>query len=177
MRFIYFIIIVGAFNISCSSNKNIMEKASKINLLSVSSTEVESVLKDVRDAYNQEYEFTNQVFILRTEKVRDRLEVILSVYDVSDFSNCFQASLFPLYGLYKFEDSSVLVYGNDSQKLFKKKGEQIAIDLLECKKNKTEIKEGSIPYPPEIFEPIVWIYSGNSDKLTFREQAQFNIIE
>lgn len=177
MRFIYFIIIIGAFSISCSSNKNIMEQASKIDLLSANSAEVESVLKDVRDAYKQDYEFTNQVFILRTEKVGDRLEVILSVYDVSDFSNCFQASLFPLYGLYKFEDNSVLVYGDDSQKLFKKKGEQIAFDLLECKKNKTEIKEGDIPYPPEIFEPIVWIYSGNSNSLTFREQAQFNIIE
>lgn len=177
MRFIYFIIIVAALSISCSSNKNIMEKASKIDLLSASSTEVESILKDVRDAYKQDYEFTNQVFILRTEKIRDSLEVVLSVYDVSDFSNCFQASLFPLYGLYKFEESSVLVYGNDSQKLFNKKGKQMAFDLLECKKNKTEITHGEIPYPPEIFEPIVWIYTGNSNNLTFKEQSQFNIIE
>lgn len=177
MRFIYFIIIVAALSISCSSNKNIMEKASKIDLLSASSTEVESILKDVRDAYKQDYEFTNQVLILRTEKIRDSLEVILSVYDVSDFSNCFQASLFPLYGLYKFEDSSVLVYGNDSEKLFNKKGEQMAFDLLECKKNKIEMTYGNIPYPPEIFEPIVWIYSGNPNSLTFKEQSQFNIIE
>lgn len=177
MRLIFFIIIVAALCLSCSSNKNIMVKVSKIDLLSAASTEVQSILKEVRDAYKQDYEFTNQVFILRTEKIRDSLEVILSVYDVSDFSNCFQARLFPLYGLYEFEDSSVLVYGNDSQKLFNKKGEQIAFDLLECKRNKNEMTHEDIPYPPEIFEPIVWIYSGNSNSLTFRDQSQFNIIE
>ena len=53
----------------------------------------------------------------------------------------------------------------------------MAFDLLECKKNKTEITHGEIPYPPEIFEPIVWIYTGNSNNLTFKEQSQFNIIE
>jgi len=177
MRYIYFMITVAAFNISCSSNKNVIGKAPNIELLSASSTEVESILEYVRDAYRQDHEFTDQVFILRTEKVRDSLEVIVSLYDVSDFSNCFQASLFPLFGLYKFNAKSVLVYGNDSRKLFKKTGERMRFVLLECKKNKTEMNNGEIPYPPEIFEPIVWIFSGNSNKLTFREQTQFNIIE
>ena len=177
MRYIYFIVIVAAICMSCSSDKNVMEKASKIDLLSVISAEVESILEYVREAYEKDYKFTNQVFVLRTEKVRDSLEVIVSVYDESDFSNCFQPSLFPLYGLYKFDSNSVLVYGDNSQMLFKKKGEQMTYSLLECKKEKIDKTKGDIPYPPEIFEPIVWIFSGNPNSLTFREQSQFNIIE
>lgn len=177
MRTLYFIAIVAAIFVNCSSSKNVVENVSQIDLLFSISTEVKSILEYVREEYEKDYKFTNQVFILRTEKVRDSLEVIVSVYDESDFSNCFQPNLFPLYGLYKFDSNSVLVYGGDSQMLFKKKGEQMTYDLLKCKKKEIGKTKGDIPYPPEIFEPNVWIFSGNSKILTFKEQSQFNIIE
>ncbi|MBK8348655.1 MAG: hypothetical protein IPL08_13985 [Saprospiraceae bacterium] len=170
-------IILITLCISCSSSKNVIEKAPKIDLLSVISASVQPILRDVREAYEKDYKFTNQVFVLRVEKVMDSLEVIISVYDESDFNICFEPVIFPLFGLFQFDAYSVLVYGNDSQMLFEKNGDKMTYNLLECKKNMIEKAKGKISYPPKIFEPTVWIFSGNSNSLTFREQSQFNIIE
>lgn len=170
MKYMYILLAVILSTCCCKSGPD-------VELLSVISTEVERILEEVKKEYEKEYNFQNQVFVLRTEKIEDKLEVIISVYDISDFKHCFDDTLFPIYGLYGYKDKQVLVYGHDSNALFQKQGRYTQLDILNCVEQKAEEIKSNIPYPPVTFEPIVWIYTGSSDKLSFKEQAQFNLIE
>lgn len=173
----YYYTLLAVVCLGCSLHKNNLNNSIKVDLLTVNNDKVIPILKYVKEDFKTDHNFTNQIFVLRTEMMSDTLEVIASIYNEEYFGKCRKPTLFGLYGLFKFDGSNVIVFGRDSRVLFNKTGEQKMLNLLKFNRNTSVGSSSQIPYPPVIFEPIVWIFSGTSNNLSFKEKAQFNLIE
>ncbi|MDD4727447.1 MAG: hypothetical protein PHN55_01685 [Dysgonamonadaceae bacterium] len=150
-------------------------QCNEFNMLRVKDTQINDVLEVF---IKEEAEYGNlekSVIIIKSEKSDNSNEIrIGALYKESMSSYLMKKKDRPI-GFFDYEGVTVIVFGENENLLFEKTNIKKIIPFLEAKPD-LKIKEGEVPPPPVIYEPIVWIYLFNNGKLELVDKGRFTLI-
>ena len=166
-----FIVLITLFVISYSSFSQ-ESNSRKVEDLILKEEKIYSILDQLSREEIENYNWNRSIFIINVKKPKEQLELRISIVYKEGFAHYLNQSQDTIYGLFKFRERDVLIFGDKANTLFLKSGitKEISYLNLPPKSKKEDKKEFVIPPPPTVYEPLVWIYA-------LKDNCKFKLID
>ena len=161
------------FLLSFSSCKASQEK--ELNMLIVEDAQINDAIKVLVE---EEFEYGNlekSAIIIKIEKLINGYEVRIGALFKESISSYLSDKEDKPFGFFEFEGVAVIVFGEEESLLFEKTNNKKSFSFLKAEPE-LKVKEGEIPPPPVIYEPIVWIYAYEDEKLKLTDKGRFTLL-
>lgn len=152
------------------------KKAQKIDMLKVKDTQINQAIKIVIKEESEYSKIENSIVIIRAEQLETGYEIRIGSIYKENLNSFLSGKVDKLLGYFESEKVPVLVYGVDEISLFEKSGQATILPIPKSKP-RVKVKEGEIPPPPVIYEPVVWIYSFEHGNLELKEKGRFTLLK
>lgn len=131
------------------------------------------VVKTVFEYLEENSILKKSVIVLNINNIGNTYEIKATGVEKEELKLYLEDKRERLFGYSDFKGILVMVYGNDAHKFYNKTTTKTSFDFLTPYKRKIVKSKGIIEDEPEIFEPMVWIYSYHDDKfeLIMKEMA------
>lgn len=166
---IWFIVFLCSFS-GCKTNQGIY-----VNMLMVKNTQISEAIKVV---IKEEFEYGNlekSAIIIKIEKSKNGYEIRIGALYKESLSSYLSGKKDKPIGFFEFEEITVVVFGEDEMSLFENTNKTKSLPFLEVKPE-LKVKEGEIPPPPVIYEPVVWVYTFENGNLKLTEKGRFTLL-
>lgn len=161
------------FTWSFSSCKAYQEN--ELNMLIVKDFQIIEVLNKIVKEESEYGGIENHLLIVRVEKKKSSYEIRIGSFSKNSMSSYLTGKKDKPLGFFEYEGITVVVFGLKERLFFEKTNNTKGFPFLEAKP-KMKVEEGKIPPPPVIYEPIVWIYMYENEKLQFIDKGRFSLL-
>ncbi len=165
-------LIVFLWNFSgCKANQE-----NELNMLTVKDAQINDALKVLVKEESEYRNLGKSAIIFKIEKSEIGYEIRIGTLFKESLSLYLREKKDKPFGFFKFENVTVIVFGEEDRLLFEKTNNTKNLTFLEPK-SELKVKEGEIPPPPVIYEPVVWIYTYENGKLKPTEKGRFALLK
>lgn len=168
-------LIIWSIALLCSFSGCKANQGNELNMLTVKDTQINEAIKVL---FKDESEYGNlekSVIIIKIEKSENGYEIRIGALYKESLSSYLSGKKDKPFGFFEFEEITVVVFGEEEISLFEKTNKTKSIPFLEAKPE-LKVKEGEIPPPPVIYEPVVWIYTYENGKLKLTDKGRFTLL-
>lgn len=173
MKIISLIIWLFVFFWSFSSCK--ANQRNELNILIVKDTQINEAIKALLIEESDYGYLGKSAILIKIEKLEIGYEIRMGALYKENISLYLAGKKDKPLGLFEFEGITVVVFGEEESLLFEKTSNTKRFSFLEAK-SELKVKEGEIPPPPVIYEPIVWVYAFENGKLKLTDKGRFTLL-
>lgn len=155
----------------CKANQG-----NRLDLLTVKDIQLNQAIQLVIKEESEYGKLDKSALIIRIEKSLNGFEIRIGTLYKENLNSFLSGKTDKPFGFFEFDKVTVLVFGEEEKSLFEKTGKTKSLPFLKSKPE-IKVKEGEIPPPPVIYEPIVWIYSHENGKLQLKEKGRFTLLK
>lgn len=167
-KFFAWVFVFWSFS-SCQAQRN------EFAFLIVKDIQINEILKQVLVEESKYGSTENKIIIMRVENDKNEYEIRIGILSEESISPYLTGKQDKPVGFFDFEGVTVVVFGEDGNMFFEKTINKKYIPFLEAKPE-VKIKEGEVPPPPVIYEPIIWIYIYNNEKFILTDKGRFTLL-
>jgi hypothetical protein len=167
------IIWLFVFFLSFSSCKS--SHRNELNMLTVKDTQINEAIKELLIEESDYGNLEKSVILIKMEKLEIGYEIRMGALYKENISSYLSGKKDKPLGLFEFEGITVAVFGEEESLLFEKTSNTQSFPFLKAK-SELKVKEGEIPPPPVIYEPIVWVYAYENGKLKLTDKGRFTLL-
>lgn len=150
-------------------------QGNELNMLTVKNTQINEVIKVVVEEESEYGKLEKSAIIIKIKKSKNGYEIRIGALYKENISTYLSDKKDKPFGFFEFEEVTVIVFGEEEMLLFEKTQKTKNLPFLQSKPELI-IKEGEIPPPPVIYEPVVWIYTYENGKLKLTDKGRFTLL-
>ncbi len=155
---------------SCKANQR-----NELNMLTVKDTQINEAIKALLIEESDYRNLKKSAILIKIEKLEIGYEIRMGVLYKETISSYLSGKKDKPLGLFEFDGITVAVFGEEESLFFEKTSNIQSFPFLEAKPE-LNVKEGEIPPPPVIYEPIVWVYTYENGKLKLTDKGRFTLL-
>lgn len=156
---------------SCKANQE-----SVLHMLIVKNIQINGVLYGIVKEESEYGGIENELVIIKFEKDESGYEIRIGSLSKKSMSSYLTGKKDKPFGFFEYDGVTVVVFGVEEKLLFEKTNNTKSFSFLEAKPE-LMVKEGEIPPPPVIYEPIVWVYAFENWQLKLTDKGRFTLLE
>lgn len=166
---IWSFVFIWSFS-GCKANQS-----NELNMLRVKDTQINEALKVFVKEEAEYGSLEKSVIIIKLEKDNNGNEIRIGALYKESMSLYLTGKKDKPFGFFDYEGITVIVFGENENLLFEKTNIKKVIPFLEAKPE-LKTKEGKVPPPPVVYEPIIWVYLYNNGKLELVDKGRFTLL-
>lgn len=155
---------------SCKANQR-----NELIMLTVKDTQINKAIKALLKEESDYGNLEKSAILIKIEKLENGYEIRMGALYKENISSYLSGKEDKPLGLFEFEGITVAVFGEEESLLFEKTSNTKSFPFLEAR-TELKVKEGKIPPPPVIYEPIVWVYAYENGKLKLTDKGRFTLL-
>ncbi len=163
-----YLIFLTISNCTSSQSQN-------LNELVVNEKGIFNILQTYIEEQEEYVDLEKSTILINIEEKKNGVELRLGLLYKEVLSSYLTGKKNNVIGYFKYKDITVIVFGKHNSYLFEKTNIEKSIPFFYVKP-KTKIKEGEIPPPPVIYEPIVWIYTYHNSEFNIIDKGRFTLL-
>ncbi len=150
-------------------------QGNELNMLTVKDTQINEAIKVVVKEESEYGNLEKSAIIMKIEKSKNGYEIRIGALYKENLSSYLSGKKDKPFGFFEVEEVTVVVFGEEEMSLFEMTNKTKNLPFLQSKPE-LKVKEGDIPSPPVIYEPIVWIYTYENEKLKLTDKGRFTLL-
>ena len=159
----YIILILVFLIVNCSAVKNFKTEPT-VNIIKPKQPEITKMVTSIYSELKNRVAPDRTVFVIRIHNLKVGQKLDVTIYNKSDFGWQLRDTKEIPYGLFKYNNLPVVVFGQSCDKFFTATNENILLEWLQPLPPLADDKV----YIPISFEPPIWSYEYVAGGFTFK---------